>query len=55
MVYKNCHSDHGHWMIKVMIRSSGEELGESGGGNQIKKTLVFHGLAPEKNETGIEE
>ena len=53
MIYENGHSHHGHWMIKVLIRSSGEETGESGGGNQMKKTLVFHGLAPEKNETGI--
>ena len=32
----------------TIIRSSEEETG----GTQMKKTLVFHSLAPEKNETG---
>ena len=34
-----------------MTRTSGEEAGVGLGG-QMKKILVFHGLGPEKNETG---
>ena len=34
-----------------MTRTCGEEAG-GGVGGQVKKILVFHGLGPEKNETG---
>ena len=34
-----------------MTRTCGEEAG-GGLGGQMKKILVFHGLGPEKNETG---
>ena len=37
-----------HYFIVTILRSCGEDSG----GNQLKKSLVFHSLAPEKNETG---
>ena len=38
-------------IIIVMITIL-RSCGEDSGGNQLKKSLVFHSLAPEKNETG---
>ena len=37
-----------HYFKVTILRSCGEDLGA----NQLKKSLAFHGLAPEKNETG---
>ena len=39
-------------LIIIIMITILRSCGEDSGGNQLKKSLVFHSLAPEKNETG---